>query len=69
MFLTIKLSSHAKLELFEIELFICIKMDLAFDNLQRLICRKTQTNDLIKQQSFVYIYLKRYAWRKRLTSW
>ena len=27
----------------EIELFICIKMDLALDNLQRLICHTTQT--------------------------
>ena len=25
-------------------LFICIKMDLALNNLQRLICHKTQTN-------------------------
>ena len=32
------------LNLFEIELFICIKMDLALNNLQRLICHKTQTN-------------------------
>ena len=31
-------------ELFEIELFICIKMDLALSNLQRLICNKTHTN-------------------------
>ena len=31
-------------ELFEIELFICIKMDLALNNIQRLICHKTQTN-------------------------
>ena len=31
-------------ELFKIELFICIKMDLALNNLQRLICHKTQTN-------------------------
>ena len=30
--------------MFEIELFICIKMDLALNNLQRLICHKTQTN-------------------------
>ena len=28
----------------EIELFICIKMDLALNNLKRLICHKTQTN-------------------------
>ena len=30
------------MELFEIELFIHIKMDLALNNLQRLICHKTQ---------------------------
>ena len=29
--------------LFEIELFICLKMDLALDNLQALIWYKTQT--------------------------
>ena len=28
-------------ELFEIELHICIKMDLALNNPQRLICHKT----------------------------
>ena len=28
--------------LIEIELIICIKMDLALNNLQRLICHKTQ---------------------------
>ena len=39
MFLTIKLSTHA--ELFEIELIICIKMNLALNNLQMLICLKT----------------------------
>ena len=26
------------------ELFICIRMDLALHNLQRFICHKTQTN-------------------------
>ena len=31
-------------ELFETELFICIEMDLAFNNLQRLICHKTKGN-------------------------
>ena len=31
-------------KLFEIELFICIKMDLALNNLQWLICHKTQHN-------------------------
>ena len=40
MFLTIKLCTHAKLNLFEIELTICIKMDLLLNNLQRLICHK-----------------------------
>ena len=44
MFLTTKQSTHAKLNFFEIELFICIKIDLPFNNLQRLICHKTQTN-------------------------
>ena len=29
-------------ELFEIELITCIKMDLALNNLQMLICHKTQ---------------------------
>ena len=29
-------------ELFEIELIIYIKIDLALNNLQRLICHKTQ---------------------------
>ena len=32
-------------ELFEIELIIFIKMDLALNNLQRLICHKTQTTN------------------------
>ena len=43
MFLTIKLCTHAKLNLFEIELIIYIKMDLALNNLQRLICHKNPT--------------------------
>ena len=29
--------------MFEIQLIICIKMDLASNNLQRLICHKNQT--------------------------
>ena len=33
-------------ELFEIELIIYIKMDLALNNLQRLICHKTQPTNL-----------------------
>ena len=44
MFLIIKLCTYAKLILFVIELFIHIKMDLVLNNLQRLICHKTQTN-------------------------
>ena len=32
-------------ELFEIELIMCIKMDLVLNNLQRLICHKTQLID------------------------
>ena len=43
MFLNIKQCTHAKKELFEMELIICIKMDLALNKLQRLICHKTQT--------------------------
>ena len=41
MFLTIKLCTYVKLNSFKL---ICIKMDLALNNLQRLICHKTQTN-------------------------
>ena len=37
MFFTIKLCTYAKL-------FICIKTDLALNNLQKLICHKTKTN-------------------------
>ena len=40
MLLTLKLRT----ELFETELFICIKIDLALNNRQRLICHKTPTN-------------------------
>ena len=44
MFFTIKLYLHlnCETELFEIELIIYIKMDLALDNRQRLICHKFQ---------------------------
>ena len=38
MFLTIKQCTHAKLNR-------CIKMDLALDNLQWLICHKTQSTN------------------------
>ena len=41
MFLTIKLCTYAK-QLFSIEQIIYIKMDLALNNLQRLICHKTK---------------------------
>ena len=41
MFLTIKLCFHAKLKVFEIEVIIRIKMDLPFNNLQGLLCHKT----------------------------
>ena len=43
MFLTFKLCTYA-IELLEIELIICIKMDLALNNLQWLICHKTKPN-------------------------
>ncbi len=38
--------AYAKLN-FEIELFVCIEMDLALTNLQRLIYHKTRTNDCV----------------------
>ena len=41
MFLTYKLSTHTKLN-FKKNRTICIKMNLALNNLQRLICHKTQ---------------------------
>ena len=46
MFLGNKTVYLNKTEFFEIELIICIKMDLALNNLQMLICHKTQTNTL-----------------------
>ena len=36
--------TNKQTELFEIELFLCMKMDLALNNLQWLICQKIQTN-------------------------
>ena len=39
------LSYLCQTELFEMELIMCIKMDLALNNLQRLICYKTQTTN------------------------
>ena len=44
----------------EIELTICMKMDLALNNLQRLICHKTQTNQPTNQAALIndiYIYI------------
>ena len=38
MLLTIKLCTYAKLKFFSIEQIIYIKMDLALNNLQMLIC-------------------------------
>ena len=44
-------------------MIICIKMDLALNNLQRLICQKknnqstNQPTNVIRHQSFVYTYL------------
>ena len=40
-------------ELFEIELIICIKMDLALNNLQRLICHKNPTNQPTNHEGFL----------------
>ena len=37
--------------MFQIEQFICIKMDLGLNNLQRLICHKTRTNKKKKRIS------------------
>ena len=39
----------------EIELTICIKMDLALNNLQRLICHKTQPTNQPTNQSTNHI--------------
>ena len=45
---------------FEIELFICIKVDLALHHLKWLICHYSKPNQAnsIKHQSFVYTPLK-----------
>ena len=42
MFLTIKLYTYVKLNFFSMEQIIYIKMDLALNNLQGLICHKTK---------------------------
>ena len=49
MFFAIKLYTYAKLNCLK-QLFIFIKMDLALNNRQKLICHHTQTNKL-------YIYI------------
>ena len=54
--------------MFEIELFICIKMELALNNLQRLICHKTQTKNRIRfiilnflSECFNIVYYQKYS--------
>ena len=42
MFLAIQLCTYAKQNFLKIEQIIYMKMDLALNNLQRLICHKTQ---------------------------
>ena len=41
------------------KLFICIGIDLAFDNLQRLIWHKTQINKQFVENIYIYIYIER----------
>ena len=51
-------------KLFEIELSICIKVDLALNNLQRLICHKTKPNKPNQPKMYkwvVYGRLKRFT--------
>ena len=45
MFLTIKLCTKTKL--FEVKLFISIKLDLALNNLQTLIFHKTNQTNMV----------------------
>ena len=52
MFLTIKLCTHAKLNFLKTELIICIKMELALNNLQKLMCHKTEPTNPPRQFSF-----------------
>ena len=54
MFLTIKLCTYAKLNCFSIERIIYIKMDLALNNLQRLICHKTKQTKQTKLKLSCY---------------
>ena len=41
--------------MFEIELFVCIKMDLALNNLQWLICHKAKLNQTITSNHNEYL--------------
>ena len=74
MFFTIKLVLHLNCvliltELFEIELTFCIKIDMALNNQQRLICHKTQPTNIflgrarltIIPQPLKALYLQFYA--------
>ena len=56
--LTFKLPTYTKLNYLKKELFICIKMDLALNNLQRLICHKPKQ---INTQNYTYKYICRYT--------
>ena len=61
MFLTIKLCTYAKTELFSIEQIIFIKMVLPLNNLQRLICHKTKQTNTPKETWLLYIYIYIYV--------
>ena len=49
-----------KTELFVIELFICIKIDLALNNLRTLICHKTQTNKQTNKHYYIGLENERF---------
>ena len=55
MFLTIKLCIH-------VELIVCIKIDLTLNNLQRLICHKTQITNQRKYSSWLGFLKQRSRW-------
>ena len=58
MFLTIKLCIHAKLNCLKKKYLH--KMDLALNNIQRLICHKTQTNNQLTSQNLKYLEREHY---------